>query len=76
MLMKQEPTINVMENRQKTDAAGNVRTEDNYEAHQANPAPSPEAVEEANDKPAGNTIKWAIAIAIALLAIAYFVFIR
>lgn len=76
LLMKQRPTISVMENRQKTDMAGNVRTEDDYEAHQADPAPAPEAVEEPNDRPAGNTIKWAIAIAIALLAIAYFVFVQ
>lgn len=33
-----------------------------------------EVIEEEDDKPAGNTIKWTIAIAIIILAIIYFLF--
>lgn len=37
------------------------------------PAPQ-EVIKEEDDKPAGNTIKWTIAIAIVILAIIYFLF--
>lgn len=47
------------------------RGEQDYNSHQENPAPAPEALEEKDDKPAGNTIKWAITIAIVVLLIIF-----
>jgi len=48
--------------------------EHDYEKHENNPGPSPQAVEEYNDKGAGPTMKWIIPIAIIILAILYFIF--
>lgn len=64
-----------MKNSHKTDAAGNVQKEDNYAAHQEDPAPSPEAIEERDDRPASITIWIAITIAIVIAAIFYLVFV-
>ncbi len=64
-----------MENSHRTDREGNVQAEDNYAAHQHDPAPSPEAIKEKDDRPASYILRWAIVIAIALLAIIYFLFI-
>lgn len=55
------------------ESAQHPRGEQDYNKHQRNPAPAPEALEEKDDKPAGNTIKWAIAIAIVVL-LAIFLF--
>lgn len=52
-------------------SAPHPRGEQDYSAHQQNPNPSPEALEEKDDKPAGNTIKWAIIIAIGVLAVIF-----
>lgn len=52
-------------------SARHPRGEQDYNAHQQNPDPAPEALEEKNDKPAGNTIKWAIVIAIIVLGIIF-----
>ncbi len=52
-------------------SAQDPRGEQDYNAHQQNPDPAPEALEEKNDKPAGNTIKWAIVIAIIILMIIF-----
>ncbi len=35
---------------------------------------SDEAIDEKNDKPAGNTLKWTIAVAVIVLLIIYFLF--
>ena len=64
-----------MENGHRTDKQGNVRAEEDYAAHQHDPAPSPEAIKEKDDRPASYLLRWAIVIAIALLAIIYLVFI-
>ncbi len=64
-----------MENGHQTDNDGNIQAEENYAAHQHNPAPSPEAINERDDKPASYLLRWAIVIAIALLALIYVVFI-
>lgn len=52
----------------------NPKAEQDYEANKHDPDPAPEAIEEKDDKPAGQTIKWAIAIAVAILIIIYLVF--
>ncbi len=62
-------------NSRRTDERGNPQPEENYPAHQADPAPSPEAIEEPNDRPASNTIWIAIVVAIAIAAAIYFFFI-
>ncbi|PPL01717.1 hypothetical protein [Parapedobacter indicus] len=62
-------------NRHRTDGEGNLQAEDNYTAHQEDPAPSPEAIKEPNDRPASNTIWVAIVIAIIIASILYLVFI-
>lgn len=62
-------------NSHRTDGEGNLQAEDNYAAHQEDPAPSPEAIKEPNDRPASNTIWVAIIIAIIVMSILYFVFI-
>lgn len=64
-----------MKNIHKTDADGNVKAEDNYAAHQHDPAPAPEAVKERDDRPASNTIWIAIVIAIVLASIFYLIYI-
>lgn len=55
-------------------SARHPRGEQDYNAHQQHPDPAPEALEEKDDKPAGNTIKWAIIIAIAVLAIIFLLY--
>lgn len=50
--------------------------EHDYPKHQADPGPSPEAVEEDNDKGAGPTMKWIIPILIIVLAVIYWIFFR
>lgn len=62
-------------NGHRTDGKGNLQAEENYTAHQEDPAPSPEAIKEPNDRPASNTIWVAVMIAIAVMALIYFVFI-
>ncbi|GGC26005.1 hypothetical protein GCM10011386_17540 [Parapedobacter defluvii] len=62
-------------NSHRTDEKGNLQAEENYAAHQENPAPSPEAINEPNDRPASNTMWVAIIIAIIIMSILYFVFI-
>lgn len=55
-----------MENREKI--------ENDYPHNQHNPRPSKPAVEEENDRPAGNTIKWVIIIAVVILLIVMFIY--
>lgn len=62
-------------NSHRTDNEGNIQAENNYAAHQHDPAPSPEAIKEPNDRPASNTIWVAVIIAITIMAIIYFLFI-
>jgi len=62
-------------NGHRTDGDGNLRAENNYTAHQEDPAPSPEAIKEPNDRPASNTMWVAIVIAIILASILYLVFV-
>ena len=63
-------------NSHRTDKDGNPEAEENYAAHQENPAPSPEAIKEPNDRPASNTIWVAVIIAIVIMALIYLIFIR
>ena len=66
----------VMEtNSHRTDGEGNPQAEENYAAHQEDPAPSPEAIEEPNDRPASNTIWIAVIAAIILMGLIYLIFI-
>jgi len=62
-------------NNHRTDKEGNPEAEENYAAHQEDPAPSPEAINEPNDRPASNTIWVAVIIAIVIMALIYFIFI-
>ena len=62
-------------NNHETDNEGNPKAEENYTAHQEDPAPSPEAINEPNDRPASNTIWVAVIIAIVIMALIYFFFI-
>jgi hypothetical protein len=62
-------------NSHRTDGAGNLQAENNYAAHQEDPAPSPEAIKEPNDRPASNTIWVAVIIAVIILAIIYLIYI-
>ncbi len=62
-------------NNHETDKEGNPKAEENYTAHQEDPAPSPEAINEPNDRPASNTIWVAVIIAIVIMALIYFFFI-
>lgn len=62
-------------NSHRTDKEGNPQPEENYAAHQENPAPSPEAIKEPNDRPASNTIWVAVIIAIVIMGLIYFFFI-
>lgn len=61
-----------MEDQHKNSSKTAIETD--YSAHQENPGPSKEAVEEKDDRSVGNTIKWVIAIAVLILVIAYFIF--
>ncbi|KEQ28595.1 hypothetical protein [Pedobacter antarcticus] len=49
-----------------------VPVEDNYSQHEHNPGPSPEAVNEDNDKGAGPVMKWLIPIIVVILLIYWF----
>lgn len=49
-----------------------VPVEDNYPQHEQNPGPSPEAVNEDNDKGAGPVMKWLIPIIVVILLIYWF----
>ncbi|MGK6350587.1 hypothetical protein [Parapedobacter sp. DT-150] len=62
-------------NNHRTDKDGHPQAEDNYAAHQEDPAPSSEAIKEPNDRPASNTIWVAIIIAVIILAIVYLVYV-
>lgn len=62
-------------NRHRTDKDGRPEAEENYSAHQEDPAPSPEAINEPNDRPASNTIWVAVIVAIILMSLIYFFFI-
>lgn len=75
LLIHWNQCVCVMENNHKTDAAGNVQPEDNYAAHQDNPAPSPEAVKERNDRPASITLWIVITLAIIIAAIFYLIYV-
>ncbi len=59
----------------RTDRDGRPEAEDNYAAHEENPGPSPEAINEPNDRPASNTIWVAVIVAIIIMALIYFIFI-
>lgn len=59
--------------RQQTEEGGNIQPEDNYAAHQHDPAPSPEAINEPNDRPASKTIWIAVIIAVTILGIIYLI---
>ena len=50
--------------------------EHDYAKHENDPGPSPQAVEEENDKGAGPTMKWIIPILIIILLIVYWMFFR
>ncbi|SFC00260.1 hypothetical protein SAMN05421747_10340 [Parapedobacter composti] len=64
-----------MQKGHQTDREGNLQAEDNYEAHQHDPAPAPEAIKERNDRPASTTIWIAITIAVVILGIIYLIYI-
>lgn len=49
--------------------------ETDYEAHKENPGPAP-TVNEADNKGAGQAMKWIIPIVIIILLIVYFVYFR
>lgn len=59
----------------RTDKDGKPEAEENYAAHEENPAPAPEAINEANDRPASRTIWVAVAVAIILMTLIYLFFI-
>jgi len=59
----------------RTDGEGNLQAEHNYSAHQEDPSPSPEAIEEPNDRPASTTIWIAVIAAIVVMGLIYLVFI-
>lgn len=48
--------------------------ETDYGKHENNPGPSPEAVNEDNDKGAGPVMKWIIPILIVILLVYWFIF--
>ena len=50
--------------------------EHDYAKHENDPGPSPQAVNEENDKGAGPTMKWIIPIIIVALLIVYWIFFR
>ncbi len=70
------PKVNAMETHShRTDKDGKPAPEDDYAAHEENPSPSPEAINEPNDRPASNTIWVAVMVAIIVMALIYFIFI-
>lgn len=52
---------------------GKKPVETDYPKHERDPGPSPEAVEEDNDKGAGPVMKWIIPILVVILLIYWFV---
>jgi hypothetical protein len=50
--------------------------ETDYSKHEQDPGPSPQAVNEENNKGAGPTMKWIIPILIIILAILYWIFFQ
>ncbi|RZL03797.1 MAG: hypothetical protein EOO89_28305 [Pedobacter sp.] len=50
--------------------------ETNYSAHETNPGPSKEAVEEKNEDGAGKAMKWVLPIIVLVLLIVWFIFFR
>lgn len=63
-------------NDQVTPAGNPQPIETDYSKHQQNPGPSPQAVNEENDKGAGPAMKWIIPILIIILAILYWIFFQ
>ena len=50
--------------------------EHDYAKHESDPGPSPQAVEEYNDKGAGQAMKWILPIIVIVLLILWFIFFR
>lgn len=48
--------------------------EHDYVKHEADPGPSPQAVEEYNDRGAGPVMKWLIPVLIVILLVYWFIF--
>lgn len=67
----ENPEPNFAENPEKRSK----EIETDYSKHEADPGPSPEAVNEDNKKGAGPVIKWAIPIIVVILLI-YWLFLR
>jgi len=57
-------------------AAPTKPVEHDYAKHEQDPGPSPQAVNEDNDKGAGPAMKWIIPIIIIMLAILYWIFFK
>jgi len=58
-------------------SGGNQKpVEHNYAKHENDPGPSPQAVNEENDKGAGPAMKWIIPILVIALLIVYWIFFR
>lgn len=66
-----ENTTNVIHKEAPDQAT--LPVEDNYSKHEQHPGPSPEAVNEDNDKGAGQVMKWLIPILVLILLIYWFV---
>ena len=47
--------------------------EDNYAKHEKDPGPSPQAVEEYNNKGAGPVLKWILPVIVVILIIVWFI---
>lgn len=76
VVIRAAPKVNAMETHShRTDKDGKLEAEENYAAHEDDPAPSREAINEPNDRPASNTIWVALVAAIILMALIYFIFI-
>ncbi len=52
---------------------GPVPIEHDYDKHQSDPGPAPQAIEEHDNKGAGLAMKWVIPIAIIILVIVYWI---
>jgi len=61
-------------NEHHTNKEGKPVPEDDYAAHQQNPAPSPEAINERDDSPASKTIWIIVIVSIIVMTIIYFFF--
>jgi len=58
-------------------SGGNAKpVEHDYAKHENDPGPSPQAVNEENDKGAGPAMKWIIPILVIALLIVYWIFFR